>query len=154
MGDRPLHFATAVSMSARFGMDIDVAKMSAEEKAVCRDAVKAYKRIRSLVHLGELYRVESPHQSPRCVVDYVDAEMGRAVVFSYQLKGDQPRAIQVQGLDPNRSYRVSELHRLPGRSPIPQEGQLIAGRHLLDHGIDQPDSAPLQATVIELSAER
>ena len=37
-GQRPLHFACAVAMSARFGMDLDLVKLSAADKAICAGA--------------------------------------------------------------------------------------------------------------------
>jgi hypothetical protein len=64
-GDRPMHFACAVAMSARFGMDLDLAKLPAQDKAVCAGAISAYKRIRDVTHLSDLYRLEPPQGAMR-----------------------------------------------------------------------------------------
>ena len=40
-GNRPMHFACSVAMSARFGMDLDLVKLSPEDKAVCAGAISA-----------------------------------------------------------------------------------------------------------------
>ena len=58
-----MHFACAVAMSARFGMDLDLAKLSESDKAVCAGAISAYKQIREVVHLGDLYRIEQPQKN-------------------------------------------------------------------------------------------
>lgn len=153
-GNRPLHFATAVAMSARFGMDIDTAKMSEEEIAICRSAVDAYKQVRDIVHLGDLYRIETPHDSPRCVVNFVNSQQTRAVAFSYQLQDGSSRNIKVQGLAPNAAYRISELHRPPQRHSLPEQGRIFTGKHLMEIGIQNPGSQALQATIIELTRQK
>src|SRR5258706_10906480 len=85
-GERPLHFACAVAMSARFGMDLDLARLSPEDKAICAGAISAYKRIRDVIHLGDLYRLERPHEAARGALAFVAKDRARAVVFVFQLK--------------------------------------------------------------------
>lgn len=149
-GDSPLHFATTVAMSARFGMDIDVAKFSTEEVDICSNAIKAYKRIRDIVQLGDQYRVESPHDSTRCVVNFVSPDRTRAVVFVYQIQNEASRPISVHGLIPQGIYKITELHRASGRPSLSLEGKLLSGKNLMEEGIRTATSAALQATIIEL----
>ena len=60
-GNRPMHFACSVAMSARFGMDLDLTKLSAQDKAICAGAIAAYEQIRGVTALsGDLYRLEDP----------------------------------------------------------------------------------------------
>ena len=56
-GNRPMHFACSVALSVRFGMDLDLNKLSDEDKAICAGAVSAYKQIRDVTQLGGLYRL-------------------------------------------------------------------------------------------------
>jgi alpha-galactosidase len=99
-GDRPMHFACSVAMSACFGMDLDLTKLSAEDKAICAGAIKAYKKIREVTQLSDLYRLEDPHQSFRGALDFVSPDQSQAVVFVFQLKDGQNSAVHPQGLDP------------------------------------------------------
>ncbi len=62
-GNRPMHFACSVAMSARFGMDLDLTKLSAQDKAICAGAISAYKKIRDVTAFGDLYRLEDPHET-------------------------------------------------------------------------------------------
>jgi alpha-galactosidase len=150
-GNRPLHFACAVAMSGRFGMDLDLAKLSPEDKAICAGAISGYKRIREVSHLGELYRLERPHEAARGALNYVATDRRKAVVFVYQLKDGQALAVKPQGLDPEREYVVRELNPASGRAPIPQEGKSVKGEELLRDGVVPSCAKALEACVIELA---
>jgi alpha-galactosidase len=151
-GHRPMHFACSVAMSARFGMDLDLTKLSPEDKAVCAGAISAYKDIRDITQLGDLYRVENPHETFRSVLDFVSPDRARAVVFAFQLQDGPQSAVHPQGLDPAKSYIVHELNPAPGRAPIPQEGKTLTGEDLMRDGIVPACAHPLEATVIELNS--
>jgi alpha-galactosidase len=150
-GNRPLHFACAVAMSGRFGMDLDLAKLSPGDKAICAGAISAYKRIRDVSHLGELYRLERPHEAARGALNYVATDRSKAVVFVFQLKDGQALAVRPQGLDPTRDYVVRELNPAPGRAPLPQEGKSFKGEDLMRDGVVPSCAKALEACVIELA---
>jgi alpha-galactosidase len=150
-GNRPLHFACSVAMSARFGMDLDLAKLSADDKAVCAGAINAYKRIRDITHLGELYRLERPHNAVRGALNFVSPDRSRAVVFVFQLKDGQPLPVRSQGLDAAKRYLIRELNPAPGRVALPQEGKSFTGEELMRDGIVPSCAKTLEACVIELA---
>lgn len=149
-GKRPMHFACAVAMSARFGMDLDLAKLPAEDKAICAGAISAYKRIREVTHLGDLYRLERPHEAARGALNYVAADRSRAVVFVFQLKDGEAGAVRPQGLDPAKKYLVRELNPAPGRAKLAQEGKTLTGEELMRDGVTPSCSKAIEACVIEL----
>lgn len=149
-GRRPMPFACAVAMSARFGMDLDLARLSAEDKAVCARAISAYKRIREVTNLGELYRLERPHGATRGALDYVATDRSRAVVFVFQLKDGQALPVRPQGLAPAKRYVVHELNLAAGRAPLPQEGKTFTGEELMRDGVVPSCTKALEASVIEL----
>jgi alpha-galactosidase len=151
-GKRPLHFGCAVAMSVRYGMDLDLAKLSTEDSSICAGAIAAYKRIRDVTHLGELYRLESPHDAPRGALNYVAPDHSRAVVFVYQLKDGQAAPVRPQGLDPAKTYTVHELNPLSGREILSQEGKSLSGAELMREGVIPSCSKAVEACVIELSS--
>src|SRR5262249_2452278 len=66
MGKRPLKFSLDVAMSGALGVDMDVSKLSLDERRTIADAVKLYKNeIREVVSQGDLYRLESPYDGKR-----------------------------------------------------------------------------------------
>jgi len=151
-GDRPMHFACSVAMSARFGMDLDLNKLSAQDKAVCAGAISAYKQIREVTQLGDLYRLENPHKTFRGALDFVSPDQARAVVFAFQLQDGPPAPVHPQGLDPAKTYTVHELNPAPGRAPISQEGRTFTGEELMRNGIVPSCAHAVEACVIELKS--
>jgi len=150
-GNRPMHFACSVAMSARFGMDLDLVKLSPEDKAVCRGAVSAYKRIRDVTQLGDLYRLERPHDAARGALNFVSQDRLRAVVFVFQLKDGEALAVRPQGLVPDKEYIVHELNPFPGRFSLPMEGRSVRGAVLMRDGIVPSCSKTTEACAIELT---
>ena len=149
-GNRPMHFACAVAMSARFGMDLDLVKLPAEDKAVLTGAIAAYKRIRDVTQLGDLYRLERPHGAVRGALNFVSGDRARAVVFVFQLKDGEPLPVRPQGLDPARHYSIHELNPAPGRAAMPQEGKTLTGEELMRDGVTPSCAKAVEACVIEL----
>ncbi len=150
-GKRPMHFACTVAMSARFGMDLDLAKLSTGDQAICAGAISAYKRIREVTHLGQLYRLERPHDAVRGALNYVSMDQSRAVLFVFQLKAGEPIPAKPQGLDPAKHYTVRELNPAPGRPGLPQEGKTFTGEALMRDGLIPACAKQLEACAIELA---
>lgn len=150
-GHRPMHFACSVAMSARYGMDLDLVKLPAEDKAVCAGAIAAYKRIRDVVHLGDLYRLERPHHAERGALNYVSPDQTKAVLFVFQLKDGAAKVVRPQGLDAAKRYSVSELNPAPGRAALVQEGRTLTGEELMRDGITPNCVKALEACVVELA---
>jgi alpha-galactosidase len=150
-GNRPLHFACSVAMSARFGMDLDLLKLSPEDNAICAGAISAYKRIREVTQLGDLYRLERPHEAARGALNFVSSDRSHAVVFAFQLKDGPVLPVHPQGLSDGKHYTVRELNPAPGRPVLAAEGKTITGENLMRDGIVPSCSRALEASVIELT---
>ena len=149
-GNRPLHFACSVAMSARFGMDLDLTKLSAQDRAICAGAIRAYKQIRDVTALGDLYRLEDPHNNYRGALNFVSPDKTRAVLFVFQLEDGLNAAARPQGLDPAKNYTIRELNPAPGRAPMEQEGKTFSGAELMRGGVLPSCSKALEASVIYL----
>ncbi|HXU75260.1 MAG TPA: alpha-galactosidase, partial [Methylomirabilota bacterium] len=150
-GNRPMHFACSVAMSARFGMDLDLVKLPPEDKAICAGAITAYKHIREVTQLGDLYRLERPHNAPRGALNFVAGDRSRAVVFLFQLKDGEAQPVRPQGLDPAKKYVVRELNPPPARAALAQEGKAFTGEQLMRDGLLPSSARALEARVIELA---
>jgi len=150
-GNRPMHFACSVAMSARFGMDLDLVKLSPEDKAICAGAISAYKRIREVTQLGDLYRLERPHEAARGALNFVTNDRSRAVLFVFQLKDAKALPVRPQGLDATKLYAVRELNPAPHRAGLSQEGKSFTGEELMREGILPTCVNAMEACVIELS---
>ncbi len=151
-GNRPMHFACSVAMSVRFGIDLDLTKLSPSDKTICAGAISAYKTIRDVTQLGDLYRLEDPHQGNRGALNFVSGDRARGVIFAFQLKDGPPVPVRPQGLDPMKHYTIRELNPAPGRAPMPQEGKMFTGGELMRDGIVPSCSRAIEASVIELGS--
>jgi alpha-galactosidase len=152
-GKRPMHFACSVAMSVRFGMDLDLANLPAQDKAICAGAISAYKKIRDVTQLGDLYRLEDPQQGWRGALNYAAKDRKRAAVFVFQLQDGPASPVRPQGLDPAVRYAVHEMNPASGRNAMPQEGKVLTGEELMRDGIVPSCANKLEACVIELAAE-
>jgi alpha-galactosidase len=150
-GNRPMHFACCVTMSARFGMDLDLTKLPTQDKAICAGAISAYKKIRDITALGDLYRLEDPHGHERGAISFVSPNQARSVVFAFQLRDGAYGAVRPQGLAPSRRYTIHELNPAPGRPVIAQEGKTFTGEELMRDGILPSCTKAFEASVIELT---
>jgi alpha-galactosidase len=150
MGKRPMHFACTVAMSARFGMDLNLVKLSPKDKAICAGAISAYKSIREVTQLGDLYRLERPHDGVRGALNFVAPDRMRAVVFVFQMKNGKAAPVHPQGLDPAKLYTIQELNPAPGRAALPQEGNTLTGAEWMLDGMVPSCTKAQEACVIEL----
>ena len=145
-----MHFTCSVAMSARFGMDLDLAKLSAADKVVCARTIATYKHIRSVTQLGDLYRLENPHANPRCCMSFVSKDQARSILFVFQMRDAELKPVRPEGLDPKKSYVIRELNPLTGRHLLSQEGKSFRGDELMQNGIIPNCLKAAEACVIEL----
>ncbi len=155
MGHRPVKFACDVALTGAFGVDRDVAKMTAEEKQTITASIALYKNsLRDLIAQGDLYRLESPYEGKRAALDYVAPDRSRAVLFVYQLGEAAFGPVKPRGLDPAKRYRVRELNLPAGaRSRLALDNQVVDGATLMAGGLASPLRRAVESAVIEFIAE-
>jgi alpha-galactosidase len=159
MGKQSLKFRTDVAMMGKLGYDIRVHQFTADELRFSNEAVKTYKRIAPIIWQGDLYRIESPYASNKAVVMYVSEDKKRSIVFNYHLntrREDLFNRVKLEGLDPNKKYRLQEINLFPGaKSAQPDNNKLLTGEYLMNVGLNlSPGRAvPLTSFVYELISE-
>lgn len=136
-----LKYRIDVAMSGRLGMEIQPKNMTEQEKDICRKAIADYKRIRPIVQFGDIYRLVSPYDNRGFAsLMYVEENKDKAVAYWWKIANfyDEhfPR-LRFAGLDPERSYRVTELDRLD-ITPLAYEGKSFTGRFLMESGLEIP----------------
>ena len=47
-------------MTGQFGYEMDLGKLSDEETELVQQQIRQFKKIRSTIHFGDLYRLRSP----------------------------------------------------------------------------------------------
>src|ERR1035441_2709862 len=156
MGKRPMKFALDVALSGALGVDMDVRRLSPEERKTLAAGIALYKNdLRELVSQGDLYRLESPYDGPRAALSYISPDRSRAVLFVYQLKANgADQLVKLRGLEPQRHYRLREVN-LPGGVPcqFAKQGQSVDGADLMGDGLLPPAQKEFDSSVIELTGE-
>ena len=139
----PIKFRSDVAMSGRLGMEIQPANMSEEDKALCRQAIEDYKKIRPVVQFGDLYRLLSPYDNKGAAsLMYVNPEKDDAVFFWWKTDpsyGQKMPRVRMAGLNPDKLYTVTELNRIDN-NPLPFEGKQFTGKFLMESGLEMPVS--------------
>ncbi len=110
----PLKFRFDMACSGRLGMELQPRNLTERERALADRCIRSYKEYRDLVFTGDVYRLASPYEGDYYALMYVSQDRRRAVVYIYCLKY-QNRAVgahpfRLDGLDPARRYRVTELN--------------------------------------------
>jgi alpha-galactosidase len=133
---------------------MDIRKLSPAELQQLTDSIALYKKeVRDTVEQGDLYRLESPYDSPRAALDYVSADRLHAALFVYQLKDGESTPVKPRGLDPEKLYLVREINAGPVKSPLADNGRTIDGAKLMQDGIVPSCQKEFESVVIELTGE-
>ena len=155
MGTQSLKFRTDVAMMGKMGYDIRVNEMTADELTFSKQAVQNYNRLKDLVWKGDLYRLVSPYEDDRAVLMYANETKDKAILFAYSLHPrafNQYSAVRLQGLDPNKKYKMEEINKMPGlRSWFSSEGKTFSGDYLIKIGLKLPNNGDLTSAVIEIT---
>ncbi len=153
-----LSFRVATALFGHFGFEWDLSAASVEEQAGIAEAIAFYKRVRELLHRGEVVRAD--HRDPAAWVHGVVAPEGAVFAYVQLTSGatEVPGPARLPGLDPERTYRVEPvllaggplmLHATP--PPWLEAGGItLSGRALATAGLQMPVLAPEQALLLEL----
>ena len=134
----PLKFRFDIACSGRLGMELQPKNLTERERALADRCIRSYKQYRDLVFTGDVYRLASPYEGDYYALMYVSQDQRRAVVYTYCLKYQNravgAHAFRMDGLDPARSYKVTELN--VDRSCWWGSGQVHAGDFLMNGGFN------------------
>jgi alpha-galactosidase len=157
-----LPFRVATALFGHFGIEWDIASASPDEQAGLAEAIAFYKRMRPLLHGGQVVRAD--HPNPAAYLHGVVAADRAEALFAYaQLTAsafETPGLARFPGLDGERAYRV-EAVRVAGEPETKhavaprwyEAGQVtLAGRALTEVGLPLPVLRPEQALLLHLTS--
>ena len=105
----PLNTRGVVAMSGNFGYELDITKLSDEEKEMIKEQIKNYKEIRETIQFGDYYRLSSPFESNDVAWMFVSKDKKEVVVsFVRQSALPHPKfeSLKLVGLEEDASYEV------------------------------------------------
>ncbi len=108
----PLSTRGAIASLGATGYELDVSKLTEEEKSEVRGQIAAYKEIDRLVLEGDLYRLRSPFESNYFCVMVMSKDKKEGYVVGeriHALPCDFDQTICLQGLAEGKRYKIQEL---------------------------------------------
>lgn len=124
----PLKTRGDVAMFGNFGYELDITKLSDDEKEAIIKQVKYYKNIRELVQQGRYYRLLSPFAGGDTAWMVVSEGKGEALVGYYKVLAE-PNTVnasfKLKGLDPNKQYKVAGTEEVYGGDELMYSGLKI-----------------------------
>lgn len=136
MADRAI-----MALLGTYGYELDITKLTDEEKEAIPDQIKTHKRVEDLVREGDYYRLESYNENHLFdAVEIVSKDKDKVMVVMMQVLCTpciRDRRIKLQGLNPDYTYVVN--------------GQKLHGSTLMNAGIIVPrPRGDYKATLLEI----
>ncbi|MDO5538561.1 MAG: alpha-galactosidase [Eubacteriales bacterium] len=107
----PLKTRGDVACFGAFGYELDLAKLTAEEREVVREQIRFVKKYRKLIHTGTFYRLLSPFEGNFTSWMVVSEDKKQAIVAYFKTLNDvnrEYRKLRLKGLDENLLYHIIE----------------------------------------------
>ncbi len=132
-----LAFRFLSAMQGGLGIGTNLNKWTDNEFAIARRYVETYKRIRTTVQTGALYRLNRPSDADaRWTTLYVAPDRRQAALFTLvgsTHKLDTMAAIALRGLDAEARYRIETMDGQPLPATVPERA---SGAYWMRHGVD------------------
>jgi alpha-galactosidase len=118
-------------MAGIFGYELDLTKLTNEEKNEIKKQVEYYKKIRPLIQNGDLYRIISPSKGKENQAAWMYVSKDKTEAFFEYVKvlasSHEPVVnVKLKGLDSSSKYEVEGLKGL------------FTGEYLMEAGLDMP----------------
>ncbi len=147
-----IKFRMDVASMGKMGLDIKCTDMKPEEVEFCHDAVMNYNRMKPVILDGDQYRLVSPYEGNHASTMFVSPDKAKAVVFAFDVNpryAERTYPVKLQGLDPNREYRVKETNLRGDKYWF--NGRTYSGDYLMTVGLELfSNRRGLTSHVIEL----
>jgi len=105
----PLETRGNVAFFGAFGYELDLQKLSGDERDVVRQQIAFMKEYREVLQFGTFYRLQSPFEHNIAAWMAVSEDKETAIVGYYKILNDvncEFRRLRLKGLDPDRKYEV------------------------------------------------
>ena len=109
----PFETRGAIASLGATGYELDLTKLTEEEKAKVKEQIANYKQIDDLILNGDLYRLSDPFTTNYFCEMLVSKDKTKAYVVGERFRGDpcdHDRILKLHGLNENKTYLIKELN--------------------------------------------
>lgn len=144
-----LEYKFDVSMAGVLGVGYDITQWDERQKKIATEKIAQYKAIREIVQKGDVYRIISPYEENRNVLQYVDERKRKAVIFVYNMaeypsdqteENRRSQLVKLRGLLPDTNYSIEGINGF------------FSGQYLMDVGITIPLRGGYQSGIYLMGA--
>jgi alpha-galactosidase len=117
-----------VAMSGNLGYELDLTKLTEDEKEIVKKQVSHYKEIRKLIQFGDFYRLQSPFEGNEIAWLFTDKDKTQAMVFYFRVLAEPAAPLTVlklKGIDSSKKYRVIGTDKVYGGDELSYVGLSI-----------------------------
>ena len=107
----PLKTRGNVAAFGAFGYELDLARLTREEREIVKEQIRFVKKYRKLIHTGTFYRLLSPFEGNFTAWMVVSEDKRQAIVGYYKILNDvnrEFRRLHLKGLEENLLYHMVE----------------------------------------------
>ena len=126
-----MHTRSVVAMAGTFGYELDLGKLSAEEKKEIRVQIADYKKYASLILNGRYYRLSNPYTDETGSWAFVSEDQQEVLlnVVVLEMHGNMTVPyVKLQGLSEDASYQEEKSGRIYSGSALMEMGIPIPAR--------------------------
>ena len=145
-----LDFRFDVAMSGVLGIGNDMTKWTPKEIETATQKVAEYKQIREVVHNGDLYRLASPFETGRSVLQYNSKDKNESVIFCYELDARLQGSSAYPYRNPNLKLIGLDAHK---NYQFEGEKEIYSGDQLMKTGFRYPLSKATTSKILKLKAK-
>lgn len=113
----PFNTRGVVAMWGDLGYELDLTKMSKEDRQAVKNQVAEYKKIRQVTQYGTFYRLKNAQTSNQCAWETVSPDKNEVVLSVVKVMASaQPYLTKTKlvGLDPEKQYEDQASHEVYG----------------------------------------
>lgn len=113
----PFNTRGVVAMWGDLGYELDLTKMSKEDRQAVKNQVAEYKKIRQVTQYGTFYRLKNAQTSNQCAWETVSLDKNEVVLSVVKVMASaQPYLTKTKlvGLDPEKQYEDQASHEVYG----------------------------------------
>lgn len=117
-----------VAMSGNLGYELDLTKLTEDEKIAVTAQIARYKEIRELIQFGEFYRLKSPFEGNETAWLFANKDKTEVIVYLFRELAEANAAIgslRLAGIDTTKKYTLLGTEKIYGGDELTYAGLSI-----------------------------
>lgn len=155
--DKSLKYRIDLASMGKLGFDIRANELSERDMEFARQTVSNYNDFKDVIWHGDMHRLLSPYENDMASLMYMNEEKTEGVMFNYltnwrYLAETSLRPIKLQGLDKDKTYRLTEVNLYEGTNTPVDNQKVYSGEFLMKVGFNPRVSTWRTSVVIKIEA--